>query len=225
MSPFPETEPPTPAAGERTERAPRLRAEDLTCVRGENELFAGLSFELGRGEVVQVEGANGSGKSTLLRALCGLVPVERGRITWDGLEIGEAGADYLEALTYIGHAPAVKRELTPWENLKAARALGRAPTSMDASRAFERLGLADAAHTPLAQLSAGQRRRAGLARLLVAPTPLWVLDEPLTALDAAGRRLVEDLVSSHCAAGGLVALSTHQPIDLNAAVHRLVLQP
>lgn len=203
--------------------APALQLDGLACVRDDRELFAGISLELNAGEVLQVEGPNGSGKTSLLRALCGLVPLEAGCIRWHGVDITEAADDYLAHLTYIGHTPGVKRELTPLENLAVARALSAADGGMDAAQALARLELAALADTPLRRLSAGQCRRVALARLLVAPTPLWILDEPFTALDAAGRALVQHLIAAHCADGGLVVLSTHHALELDAAVRELAL--
>ncbi len=199
---------------------PALALEGLSCVRDDRELFADISLTLEAGEVLQVEGANGSGKTTLLRALCGLVPLESGQIRWCGRDIDAAGSEYFAALAYVGHAPGVKRELTARENLAVARALG-AGAAAETDAALARLGLGPLADTSLRRLSAGQCRRVALAGLLAAPASLWVLDEPFTALDAEGRCLVEQLIGEHCARGGLVALSTHQPAALDAPVRRL----
>ncbi|MEX1081984.1 MAG: cytochrome c biogenesis heme-transporting ATPase CcmA [Halofilum sp. (in: g-proteobacteria)] len=201
--------------------ATTLALEGLSCVRDDRALFADLSVELAAGEVLQVEGANGSGKTTLLRALCGLVPLETGCIRWQGREIDEAGSDYFAALTYVGHAAGVKRELTPKENLAVMGALSASEQGADVGAALARLGLARLADTPLRRLSAGQCRRVALAGLLTAPTALWILDEPFTALDAEGRELVEQLVGEHCASGGMAVLSTHHRIELAAPVRHL----
>lgn len=202
-------------------RRPALALEGLICVRDDRVLFTDISLALEAGEVLQVEGANGSGKTTLLRALCGLVPLESGRIRWHGRAIEEADSDYFAALAYIGHAPGVKRDLTPRENLAVTRALSAPGDAAHADAALTRLGLATLADTPLRRLSAGQCRRVALAGLLAAPAPLWILDEPFTALDAEGRSLIERLIGEHCARGGLVALSTHQPADLDTPVRTL----
>ncbi len=204
---------------------PALELDGLTCVRDDRELFADISLALHAGEVLQVEGPNGSGKTSLLRALCGLVPLEAGCIRWHGVDVAEADDDYLAQLTYIGHTPGVKRDLTPLENLAVARALSAADGGIEAEQALAQLELATLADTPLRRLSAGQCRRVALARLLVAPTPLWILDEPFTALDAAGRALVQRLIAAHCAEGGLVVLSTHHALELDAAVRELALGP
>jgi len=122
--------------------------------------------------------------------------------------------EFLAALTYVGQIPGVKHDLTPRENLAASRALTTMEPAMPADTAFDRVGLDGLADTPLRRLSAGQVRRAALARLLVAPTPLWLLDEPLTALDADGKRMLERLLADHAAVGGMILISTHHPLDL-----------
>jgi len=190
-----------------------LDAQGLTCTRGERTLFDGLDLSLAPGELVQVEGANGSGKTSLLRALCGLVPLDAGRVLWNGVDMDEARIDFLAALTYLGHAPAVKQDLTARENLRVAGALSDIPAAMRVEQALERLALSDLADAQLRTLSAGQRRRVGLARLLLHPTPLWILDEPFTALDVTGKRILEGLVGDHCRASGMALVTTHQPAD------------
>jgi len=197
-----------------------LAAEGLSCRRGEHALFDGLGFDLAPGEVLQVVGANGSGKTTLLRALCGLVPLEAGAVYWGGLDIGEADEIYRAMLAYIGHTPGIKHDLTPSENLATARALADGPLGDPVESALARLGLLGCEHTPLRRLSAGQCRRAALARLLVTPAPLWLLDEPFTALDAAGRALVSQLLGEHRAAGGMAVVATHTELGLDAASAR-----
>jgi heme exporter protein A len=179
-------------------------------VRHDRTLFDALSFTLNDGEILQVEGANGSGKTSLLRMLCGLVQPDEGMILWDGADIGEDRAEFLTEALYIGHAHGVKEELTPRENLRFAQALGPAGhTSTEA--ALARVGLYGYEDVPARMLSAGQRRRVALARLLVRAARLWVLDEPFTALDRVGRELVETLLAAHIERGGLAVLTTHQP--------------
>ncbi len=199
-----------------------LTARALCCRRGDRPLFDGLNLDLGPGETLQVAGANGSGKTTLLRALCGLVPLEAGTVNWGGLEIGEAAETYTAMLAYVGHVPGVKHDLTPRENLETARALAQAPPGEPIASALSRLGLLGHEDTPLRRLSAGQCRRAALARLLATPAPLWILDEPFTALDSDGRALVTQLIGEHCTAGGMAVVATHTRLGLEEIpVHNL----
>lgn len=204
---------------------PGLVGQGLRCLRGDRIVFEELAFALAPGGVLQIEGPNGSGKTTLLRAICGLTPIDAGSVLWDGIPREEADDEFRAALTYIGHIPGVKRDLTPRENLAAWRALASARPVCTADDAFERVGLAELGDTPLRHLSAGQTRRVGLARLLALPTTLWLLDEPLTALDANGKVLFETLLAEHVANGGMAVISTHHPLDLTgAAVQRLRLE-
>lgn len=205
--------------------APILTVDGLCCLRGDRLLFTDLGFALAPGGVVQLEGPNGSGKTTLLRAICGLSPIEAGTIYWHGTPRDEVIDDFRAALTYIGHVPGVKRDLTAREDLMAWRALGGGEPTFAADAAFERAGVAGLGDTPLRHLSAGQTRRVALARLIAMPTTLWLLDEPLTALDADGKVLLETLLSEHAAAGGMTVISTHHPLDLAATpVQRIRLE-
>ncbi len=193
---------------------PKLEAVELVCVRDERTLLDGLQFGLGPGEIAQVEGPNGSGKTTLLRVICGLTSPDSGDVRWCGMSIQESRFEYFGAVAYIGHAHGVKAELTPIENLQMARALGKARPGVDMIEALDRVGLWGYEHVPSSTLSAGQRRRVALARLLVADAPLWVLDEPFTALDRAGRRDIEAMLMDHAAAGGMAILTTHHVVEL-----------
>lgn len=194
-----------------------LEATGLDCARGGRMLFRGLSLTLRGGERLRIAGANGSGKTSLLRILCGLLSPDAGEVRWQGSAIGGLREEYSKQLIYLGHAAAVKDDLTPAENLSIACALaGLAVSSSQVHDALGRFGLS-AIDFPVKKLSQGQKRRAALARLpLGESTPLWLLDEPYAALDAAASRLVEELIDGHVARGGAVVLTTHQDTRFGA---------
>jgi heme exporter protein A len=200
-----------------------LEACDLHCRRGTRPLFRGLAFTLGAGELLRVAGENGSGKTTLLKILCGLLDPDAGEVRWQGQPIRRLREEYARHVVFLGHAPAVKDELTAAENLAIACTLaGRPAGAEDVHEALARYGL-PADPVPVRRLSQGQRRRAALARLaLSAEAPLWLLDEPFAALDAAAARLTEALIAGHVARGGAVAYTTHQEASIDAAVRRVL---
>ena len=187
-----------------------LEAADLRCERGGRVLFERLSFRLGAGEFLRVSGANGSGKTSLLRVLCGLLTPSRGCVRWKGEPVAALREEYARQLVYLGHAPAVKGDLTPEENLSIACTLA----GVAASRAAVKSALARFAlphDVPVRRLSQGQRRRAALARLaLSGAVPLWLLDEPFAALDAEGIERLGALLSGHAEKGGAIVFTTHQ---------------
>ena len=198
-----------------------LEATGLECVRGECRLFAGIGFRLGGSEMLFVQGHNGSGKTSLLRMLCGLAPAAAGEIRWRGELIGKLGEDYRRELCYLGHQNAIKEELTPLENLLAsARLADEALAEAAALAALEAFGLAGREHLPCRYLSQGQKRRVALSRLVHERRALWVLYEPYVALDPAAIELVARLIGAHLQRGGLVALTTHQAVDVDARVVR-----
>ncbi|GAA5525932.1 cytochrome c biogenesis ATP-binding export protein CcmA [Microbulbifer aestuariivivens] len=187
-----------------------LRARRLCCEREGRVLFAGLDFDLAAGQALQVEGSNGAGKTTLLRTLIGSAGDFSGEITWNGQNYPGALPDLRAHLLYIGHAAGVRRGLTPLENL-AWYGAGRD----EAMRALEQVDLFGFEDSLCQQLSAGQNRRVALARLfLPAAPPLWILDEPLAALDVAGVSGLQGQMACHLSRGGSILFTSHQPVAL-----------
>ena len=198
-----------------------LEATQLECQRGERRLFTGVGFHLNAGELLSVQGSNGSGKTGLLRILCGLSTAVAGEIRWQGELIGKLGEDYRRTLCYLGHANAIKEELTPLENLLASARLADETLDEDAALgALESLGLAGREDLPCRYLSQGQKRRVALARLINERRALWVLDEPFVALDTGAIALVAGLIGAHLQRGGLAVLTTHQAVDIAAGAVR-----
>ncbi|HEY1044704.1 MAG TPA: cytochrome c biogenesis heme-transporting ATPase CcmA [Telluria sp.] len=189
-----------------------LVASSLTGVRGERTLFSDVSFTLQPGEALWVCGSNGSGKTTLLRMLCGLLPPAGGQIRWRGAEICNSREQFLQEMVHIGHECALKDDLSALENLAAIAGIaGHATGRVGVEAALARMGLERQAGLPAHVLSQGQRKRAALARLFLPPVrPLWILDEPFSALDAAAATLLDDTVASHLAGGGMLVYTTHQ---------------
>jgi heme exporter protein A len=181
-----------------------LDIENLKCVRGRRTLFRGISFSLSRGDLLRVAGANGSGKTSLLRILCGLLLPDSGKVSWQGEEIRSLREEYSKRLVYLGHAAALKDDLTAAENLSFACVFAALqPGASAIEGALARFGVPEIIFSR--NLSQGQRRRAVLARLLLSESvPLWLLDEPFTALDAAAAQMVEGLIAAHNGRGGMV---------------------
>lgn len=189
-----------------------LETRGLACSRGVVTLFRDLSFSVMAGEWLAVRGANGSGKTTLLRCVAGLTRPDAGEVLWDGAPA--RGERFRESLIYAGHLPAIKDDLSAEENLLGLLALRGIGADSEAVRAaLAQAGLEKRRHLPARRLSAGQRRRIGLARLALERAPLWALDEPLTALDDEGRHAFEALLERHLARGGLALVATHQEIS------------
>ena len=193
-----------------------LEAADLDCERGGRMLFRSLSFSLRGGELLRVAGANGSGKTSLLRILCGLLPPSAGEVRWNSKGISALREDYSRELVYIGHAQAVKEDLSAAENLSIACAIAGTPVDDEAVAAA--LARFDMRESQLVRrLSQGQRRRASLARLaLSAARPLWLLDEPFSALDAEGVSVLNRLIGEHANRGGAIVFTTHQDPGISA---------
>ncbi|MCG6383531.1 cytochrome c biogenesis heme-transporting ATPase CcmA [Vibrio fluvialis] len=188
-----------------------LEVKNLTAIRDERVLFEGLSFTIQSGELVQIEGRNGTGKTTLLRIVTGLGDRDDGEIHWNNVNIEADRDSYHQELLFLGHQTGVKRELTALENLRFYQAVHAAGTQKeDLYQALTQVGLAGREDVPVAQLSAGQQRRVALARLWLSRQKLWILDEPLTAIDKQGVKVLEALFLQHAEQGGIVVLTTHQ---------------
>jgi len=191
-----------------------LEVKNLFCERDERTLFDGLSFILNQSEVLQIEGQNGSGKTTLLRILCGLSDAFEGEVLWQGKNIEEDREIFYQALLYVGHLSGVKGTLTAEENLAWMSQLDPSLNQMNISEALEKVGLYGYEDIPCHTLSAGQQRRVGLARLYLSSAPLWILDEPFTALDKKGVAEKEALIAQHVQAGGSIILTTHHNLSI-----------
>ncbi len=190
-----------------------LEVRKLACSRGDHRLFSELSFMLDSGQIMQVQGANGSGKTSLLRSLCGFLMPDEGEIVWRGENIRELDEEYYAEMMYLGHLNAIKDELSGLENLQISAGLsGVSLDEKEAMDALRRMGLKGREKLPTKVLSQGQRRRVALARMLVNDAKLWILDEPLAALDVGAVALIQQLIAEHLARQGMVIFTTHQPL-------------
>ena len=190
-----------------------LEARDLGCIRNDRQLFAHLDFALGAGDMLVVEGPNGCGKTSLLRILTGLRLADGGEILWRGEPIDRLAGDYYEQVNYVGHHDGIKLELSCLENLRLARAMG-IPSVADLDDVLEQVNLYAYGESEVASLSAGQKRRLALARLLATDSLLWILDEPFTSLDKASMELFSGLFERHLERDGVIVITSHHDIVL-----------
>src|SRR2546423_2120716 len=194
-----------------------LEAINLGCIRGDRRLFRDLNFKLEAGGLLELRGRNGGGKTSLLRILCGLAAPAEGEVRWKGATIRKLREEYSASLAYVAHLNGVKDELTALENLLVAqRVAGHEQTEGQAEETLARVGLINQRHLSARFLSAGQRRRLALARLLASNSTLWILDEILTSLDDAGMKLARALVIEHLDQNGMAIVATHQELGLSA---------
>jgi len=192
-----------------------LEVSNLDCVRGERRLFHDVSFLLRSGECLLITGENGSGKTSLLRMLVGLTPPFAGTISWNTRLIKRLGAEYRRELLYCGHPLGLKDSLSATENLQSIASLINEPAELSVVQdALERIGLRSTAHIPVRALSQGQKRRVSLARLFLFKRALWVLDEPLTALDTKASQHIAKAIDRHLDDGGIAVITTHQDMAL-----------
>ncbi|HCJ3708849.1 cytochrome c biogenesis heme-transporting ATPase CcmA, partial [Klebsiella pneumoniae] len=186
-----------------------LHAERLTCIVDDRPLFAALTLSLAAGELLQIAGDNGAGKTSLLRILCGLARPESGVVSWQGQPLAKVRESFHRQLLWLGHKPGVNAALTADENL---RFFFPASRLQQRESALAAVGLAGYEDLPLSQLSAGQQRRVALTRLWLTDAPLWILDEPFTALDATAMETLTRRLEQHARQGGCAILTTHQPL-------------
>jgi heme exporter protein A len=204
-------------------------AVDGLCVdqvhvwRGDRHVLKGVSLKVRRGELLQVSGPNGTGKTTLLRVVSGLLHPEGGTISWQGTSIASAPLDFQRALAYASHEPALKGDLTALENLRFSVGLKRRVTPRELTESLTRTGVAACADLPARVLSAGQRRRVAIARVLAMRAGLWLLDEPFTNLDAAGVLLLSSVLAEHVGRGGLALVVAHHELKVDAPLKHLQL--
>jgi heme exporter protein A len=188
-----------------------VSATDIEFWRGERRVLANVSFTLSRGECLHVVGPNGSGKTTLLRVVAGLLEPEQGRVEWSGRPTREHRDAWCASFSYLAHSDGLKPELTARENLAFETGLRRRAVDSELDEALARVGLGAVSDHPAGILSAGQRRRLALARVMLAAAPLWILDEPYTNLDSGGALLVSGAIARHLDAGGAALVAAHQP--------------
>jgi heme exporter protein A len=189
--------------------AARFSGSGLACRRGGRTVFAGLAFSLTNGEALVLRGPNGSGKSTLLRLMAGLAVANAGGLSWNGAPVTDDPEAHGARLRFVGHLDAVKPALTVTENLAFAAGLWGGADAGRIAAALAAFGMGSLAHLPARVLSAGQRHRLALARLLLVPAPLWLLDEPANALDDAAVSALQAVIARHRTAGGMVVIATH----------------
>jgi heme exporter protein A len=202
-----------------------LECNNLTCVREERVLFNNLNFVLTPGDILHVEGPNGVGKTSLFRLLIGLSSPYSGDIYWQQQNINRDRISYHQDMLYIGHKSGVKPELTAIENLQFFSRLYNAHDEFDVWDILIRVGLVGYENVPAGQLSAGQQRRVALARMWLTDCKLWILDEPFTAIDKNGVKIIEQLLIKHAEKGGIVILTTHQDLSIPAVLYKkLVLE-
>jgi len=196
--------------------APILEARAITCVRGDRELFSRLDLQVSAGECLHIRGENGVGKTSLLRLLTGLAPPESGEVLWNGVPIKKESSEYHSKLLFLGHRDALKEDLTALENLRMYAAIdGIDLSDVEAFSTLWRFGLKGREDLPVNCLSAGQKKRVLMARMLTRRAQVWILDEPFNALDTQAVRELQSLIGQHLEGNGLVVLTSHQPLAIS----------
>jgi len=202
---------------------PLLELRGVSCERDDAPLFEPISFALAPGDIVQLEGANGVGKTSLLRCIGGLSSRWHGEMLWCGNPLSQQRAEFAAAMIYLGHAIGLKAALSARENLQWWVGLRGVATHADIDAALARVGLCGYEDSPCYQLSAGQQRRVGLARLFLTDAPLWILDEPFTAIDRTGVAELTSWLIAHADAGGAILFTSHQPLQTTRTLRQVAL--
>ena len=192
----------------------KIEIKHLESIRQDNILFSDINFQLNEGELLQIDGVNGSGKSTMLRICAGLTQATEGQVFWNDQNINDCRYQYQQTMTYIGHTNGVKEALTAKENIKVIHALSGRDDKIDYNLVLGQIGLPDVDDILLSKMSAGQKRRIGLTRLIINSSKIWLLDEPFTSLDVNGKSIIEKLIVNHCQNGGMVIFATHQSMEI-----------
>lgn len=191
----------------------QLEVNGLECVRNDRVLFSDLNFQVNEGQLLQIDGSNGSGKTSLLRILCGLSLPENGDVLWNGEPIQSIRQEFNQNVCYVGHTNGVKHDLTVLENLHMNTALNVQREDVQSPKVLSRMGLTGLQDVQTRYLSAGQRRRLALSRLLTNRARLWILDEPFTSLDVAGKKLIESIIEELVQMGEMIVYTTHQAVE------------
>ena len=199
-----------------------LSGQSVSIIRGDRCLCSDLAFSVDSGELLLIEGPNGSGKTSLLRGISGLLTLDTGELTLNGVPVTQIWQSFRGEIIWLSHRVGFKADLNLWENLAFEKHL-RSTSNTELRSILKRLDLDQIATLPFGFLSAGQGRRAGLARLLMGAGRIWILDEPLTNLDASGQSLVQELITEHLTSKGICIAASHAPLEVDARTHRIKL--
>ncbi len=193
----------------------KFSINNLECARQNNILFKGLSLTMEDGALLQINGANGSGKSSLLQICAGLIQITTGEVLWNNININQQRYEFQSNILYIGHANAIKATLTVEENMTIIHSLTGSKSKINYSAILKKIGMSGMNKIFAYNMSAGQKRRLGLTKLFMTKSKLWFLDEPFNALDKEGKKIIENLIISHCDNGGITIFTTHQRMEIN----------
>lgn len=201
-----------------------MQVSNLAVIRSDLPIFEPISFELKSGQSIQVRGANGAGKTTLLRAVCGLNNSYEGEVLWNTSSVSDSAHEFYNELLYLGHALGLKPKLTAEQNLNFYRELRFSPDPQLILKALNMLGIGAYHDEFVAHMSAGQKRRVALSRIISEPVALWILDEPMVALDIDGQKWLEGVCNQHLERGGMLLITSHQPVSGINGLRELTLQ-